>query len=571
MTLKKDKEIEQFNEYISLLAKLKTSIASNNEYLSAEPLTKIYNAIADFTKKDTIAKKEGMDNFKTDTISKVGSPEWKGFVEAAHDFAIQQGEGYPNSGDNCILCQQPLSDDARKLISSYWVFIKSQAEQDAKSALTVLNKLKSTYVGLNFNLLPEESVLTKWLGQLKETLAVITGSLTQQKELAVGIVSDIDAKSVTNRQPYQADTSIIDKLIERVTARVLKLKEEDPTAEIKKIQDEITFYNHKEKLEQYISHIELYVANLQWAGVASKAKSKISRRKITEKEKELSAKYFNEAYVDAFNNECKALNCNVGIDISHTGSAGTSYRQLFLKGLPPVQVLSEGEQKIISLSDFLAEMKLSDITRGIIFDDPVTSLDNERKACIARRVVEETEYRQMVVFTHDLVFVSSLISMCEENGVDYFSHWIQKRGNGPGNVYLNNTPSNDKKYRNSKIPRDLYNLANKENCQPEQQEYFIKSAFAALRTCYEVFVINDLFSNVVTRFNDRVSIDSIDKVCFNDEIASELQVNFGMCCRYMEGHTHSDEYAYNKPTVANLNEEINRYDAIKKKVKDTKK
>ena len=39
----------------------------------------------------------------------------------------------------------------------------------------------------------------------------------------------------------------------------------------------------------------------------------------------------------------------------------------------------------------------------------------------------------------------------------------------------------------------------------------------------------------------------------------------------MEGHTHSDKYAYQKPTLENLNTEINRYNEIRNKIKKSKK
>ena len=50
-----------------------------------------------------------------------------------------------------------------------------------------------------------------------------------------------------------------------------------------------------------------------------------------------------------------------------------------LKGKNPNLVLSEGEQKIIALADFIAEMQLSEVNKGIILDDPVTSLDEKKK------------------------------------------------------------------------------------------------------------------------------------------------------------------------------------------------
>lgn len=574
-TLKKDKEIADLNAYKALLSTLKTSIYDNNKLFTEESLSEIKIAISDCLSKDDAAKVEGIENFKTEKLMNVGSKEWKDFIAAAQDFAKQQigdGEEYPKDDDYCILCQQPLSIEARKLIISYWAFIKSQSEQDAKNAQAVLNTHKNSYKGLKSDLLPEDSVLTKWMleNYKKETIE-INENLQKQKALSEIIISNLTTKTVNGRAAIQIGTDHIDTIVQRIEDSITKLQENDPTADIKKLNDSITYLNHKEKLEQHIIGIEEYVSNLKWASTATKVKGKIPKRKITDKEKELSGKYFNEAYISAFNDECKSLNCEIGIDISHTGSAGTSYRQLFLKGKEPSKILSEGEQKIISLADFLAEMKLSEITCGVIFDDPVTSLDDERKGRIAERIAEESTKNQVVVFTHDLVFVSTLISACCEFKIDHVCHWIEKRDDTPGYVFLNNAPSYEKQYRNSEIPRSHYVEANKADCPPAQREYLIKSAFTELRTCYEVLVINDLFKNVVQRFNERVSVDSLKDVCFVDELVTELLDNFGQCCRYMEGHTHSDKYAYQKPTVENLNTEINRYDAIRTKIKKSKK
>lgn len=574
LTQKKDDEIAKFNQYAQLLIKLKASILKLNSYFTEEFLAKVSLSIKDYLAKEEKARQDGVDNFKTDKIRDVGNPEWKALIEAAQAFALLQNlddTEYPDDGDYCILCQQPLSEEALKLIKSYWTFIKSEAELEAKTAQGVLTKLRAEYAGLDFNLLPEDSILTKWLETVKDWLPSLQNGLAAQKALSVAVLSDIDTKQLHTQPASQIGTEIIDKILGMIEIKIGKLKAEDPSVEIAKLQSSIVFLNHREKLEEHIAGIETYISNLKWASAATKAKGKISRRKVTDKGKELSGKYFNDAYAQAFNDECKALYCSVGVDINHTGGDGTSYRQLFLKGLQPTQILSEGEQKIISLADFLAEMKLSDITRGVIFDDPVTSLDNERKARIALRIIQEAAQKQVVVFTHDLVFVSNLICLCEDMPVDYVCHWIEKRGDIPGYVYLESSPSYEKQYRNAEVPRKHYTSANKADCPPGDRESYIKTGFTALRTCYEVLVINDLFKNVVKRFDERVSVESLKDVCFDDGLVTELLDNFGLCCRHMEGHTHSDQYAYQKPTIENLNVEINRYDEIRGKIKKAKK
>ena len=69
------------------------------------------------------------------------------------------------------------------------------------------------------------------------------------------------------------------------------------------------------------------------------------------------------------------------------------------------EILSEGEQRAIALGSFLAEMHLANHLGGIVFDDPVSSLDHYRRKDVARRLVDEAKIRQVIILTHDTVFL----------------------------------------------------------------------------------------------------------------------------------------------------------------------
>lgn len=49
----------------------------------------------------------------------------------------------------------------------------------------------------------------------------------------------------------------------------------------------------------------------------------------------------------------------------------------------------------------------------IVLDDPVSSLDHRRRQAIARRLVEESKKRPVLIFTHDLVFLLALQHLTE--------------------------------------------------------------------------------------------------------------------------------------------------------------
>lgn len=468
------------------------------------------------------------------------------------------------------MCLQPLSPEETELIKKYRLFLKSQAEQEAKAAQELLDKVSIAYQKLNFTLLLPDNILTKWLEEnYVEEFKKITSYLQTQDLLCKKVLENVRNKTSTALTQYEVPVIEIDALLKTIDEKITEFREKEPTIEIDGLNKKITYLNHKEKLEQHIVSIESYINNLTWSATATKVKSQLTTRKITDKEKELSGKYFNQVYIDTFNNECKELQGNFGIEINHTGSLGTSYRQLKLKSRQPAEVLSEGEQKVISIADFLSEMQLSGINRGIIFDDPVNSLDEERKSIIAKRLAEEALNRQVVIFTHDLVFVSSLIACCEEAKIEVDCHWIEKLDNRPGTVWLKNTPSFEKSYKKAGKAQDYYSAAL--NCGPQEREEKIKNGFGSLRTSYEALVVFDLFEGVVQRFNERVSVDSLTSVFFDENIRNEICDSFFKCCRYMEGHSHSDKYAYLKPSLDNLKEEIQRFTDVKKKLSDLKK
>ena len=97
---------------------------------------------------------------------------------------------------------------------------------------------------------------------------------------------------------------------------------------------------------------------------------------------------------------------NLDVNLVEAGASKgiVSTKLVVSKNSKVTEILSEGEQKVIAIADFLAEMQLSEVNKGIIFDDPVTSLDNDRKKQIAERLAFQATLKQVIIFTHDLVF-----------------------------------------------------------------------------------------------------------------------------------------------------------------------
>lgn len=563
----KNKEIKKLKHLKQQIEIKKEEINSLNTAFSRRALDRVNSLITDYTQKEQKAKADGIQKFDTDKIKGIGTTEWRSFIIAAQQLADIQNKAkkdYPTQDDKCLFCMQDLNRLSKELIENYWSFIKSEAEANLSEANTSIAKAEAFYKKLTFTLFPSNDTLTLWLQENKtELLKKILHELEKQKKLNLTFLNGIKNKEKIVYEEVNINTDWLDNIKQDIDIILVNLETDKEIDQLQQLYDLKKKFEHQEKLKNHFDKLESYF-NKQ-IDLENHNKIQFPKKKITLKEKSLSKKYFNTKYVEKFNQECKNLGADFDIEIQHTGSAAKSYRQLKIKGNSPSVIFSEGEQRVIAIADFFAEMSLSEINKGVIFDDPVTSLDNKRKLEIANRLAEESHKKQVIVFTHDLSFAYNVLSKCKELEGEYSCHWIENiDGMTPGAIYLNNSPSFEKDYKTSGKAQGWLDKAKKSS--PESREEALKNGFAALRTSYESQIVFGLFRGVVQRFNERVSVESLKDVYVTQEIKEEILTSFASCCKFMEGHSHSDSNGYKKPTINDLQNEISQFNAVKKKI-----
>ena len=569
----KDKQIKDLQKIKTQIEKVEENLKTINKYYKQEYLNSISTSIQNCLTKEETAKKEGVENFKTEKIVNVGSKEWKEFIQSAEKFAIKQKENssYPEIGDNCILCQQPISQEQKDLIISYWSFLKSVAEKEAKEAQTVIDNIKSGFQKIPFTQFPEENTLTVWLKEnYEDKLAQFKQTLEKQKELSEQIVLDIETKKVSSYTAIQINTTSITEIITAIDEKIKQFSEDEQSKALTELLKKKTYLAHKEKLEQQFSKIEELYQNLVWVNKANKFDKRHWKKQSTDTEKSLSQKYFNEQYIKTFNQECNYLNASFGIDIDARSSDGKSNRQLFLKGKTPSDILSEGEQKVIAIADFMTETNLSPINKGIVFDDPVNSLDHKRKEDIAKRLVDEADNRQVVIFTHDVVFLKYVEQNClkkygkDEEKVQF--HTVLSNGlNSIGNVEINHSPIRDSIYGNSSIP-NKYLLRAKKETDKDFSLNLIRSGFGALRTCYEAITVTKILGSTVQRFDTLIRVSNIKRIKYDLNLYERISERHSFLHDLIEGHLPAEELNISF-TSDKLETEIKEFDNILEEIK----
>ncbi len=573
------KQISELDKQISDLEGLVSQLKSIKANLGDEVFIAVKQAVNAYLTAESAIKQTSVDQFKSVHFSQTGSDLWQAFTEAAKALADSESnhdQPYPQTGSHCLLCHQPLSEEASELLFRLWSYLESEAQAKLVEAQDVLDVHINTFNELDLEFFNEQTVCYRHLQECDGALIISVTKFIEGygKRRATGL------DALSTKKPASKLSSISDAPISAVEQIVLALKEhtaelgkQDPTEELKKLEQELQELKHRELLKKHLPEIEAYVNQRIWASRASKISCTTTN--ITRKHKEMFNKLVTDQYINLFEKTLDDLKRPLRVKVKSQGKKGKLFKELCLmtdsvtivEKAELDKVLSEGEQRAIAIADFLTEVALDTNSSGIILDDPVTSLDVDWKETIARRLVEESGIRQVIVFTHDLHFLYLIKKFAEDKDVEMATHWV-KRGDHddrPGYVYLNNSPALERDYRKPRKARECLECA--VTLAPEEQELVLRQGFAALRTNYEAFIVFDLFNEVVRRFEEPISFGRLKDVVIDNDIVETVINKCELLSRYLEGHLHSDNYSAQKPTLKSLESEIKAFEDLKNKHK----
>jgi hypothetical protein len=217
----------------------------------------------------------------------------------------------------------------------------------------------------------------------------------------------------------------------------------------------------------------------------------------------------------------------------------------------PSQVLSEGEQKLIALADFLAESALRIIPAPIIFDDPVSSLDYRRIREVAKRIAKLAEERQVIVFTYSIWLTTELLAYFEKN-TDRCKYYSVTDDGGKGIVVPGTHPRWDTVSQTTKQVNEL--IATAKATQGDVREAIVETAYSKIRSWCEVVVETDLLKRVTQRYQPNVMMTMLPQIR-GDRLAPTIEVInpiFEKACRVMDGHSQPLETLSIRPTLDEL-------------------
>lgn len=478
-------------------------------------------AVQTLEEKKRIADTLRAEQIGSQPISATGSDTWKALFQWARHFAMEAGvrqAGEPFvAGDPCPLCQQSLSDDAAKRLAAFDAYLEGRAAQEAKAAYDAVQSRITALRELTFK---SESELTALLGETAahspEAALLVQQAAAFSAQLRVRRNDQVRHLEAGHLQPLSPlPSSPIDglrSLAATLTAQATALRSGDDqtariTARIAKLTSQKQFHA---QIDEAIARRRGLFATCRYKECEAALNTGPLSRLITSLRKELTSpdlKARIEAEIAGF-----ALT-HVPLKFCDESEKGVSFFEVDLatnKKAKKSRVLSEGEQRALSLACFLAETHVAGKRSGIILDDPVTSLDHGRVRRVARRLIEEAaKGRQIIVFTHNLVFYHELMLACTDrtNPVPALSCLIQQGGPGEfGLVSVGDEPWVARKVKDRELTLKSMIDAIPNDLSPTSEDYRRRctSFYAALRETWERAVEELVLNDVVRRFGSDV-------------------------------------------------------------------
>lgn len=529
-----------------------------------------------------------------------GGDEWQKMWVATIDFATLHSEhGSPNEADFsvCPLCQQGLSPEARARLNRFAEFMLGQAQAELAEARKLRDADVESLTELSFDSLitPElTDMVSTYHPEMRESLPDL---LVRMTDLRASLIDDGAPGRAIIRLHQETESSLVSELEAIVAALRESAASERATADALVDTDKTAAAadNLLSRQSDLVVRAGLFNARAEIGAqhdrvvritALNKAKSKCATTNASRKNSELSRAYV-EKVCHQFEVEAAALGLDrVPVELVFDRSArGVSYIKLCLKSAPQVpvaQVLSEGEQRVTAIAGFFADLTESGDNSTLVFDDPVSSLDQEYRVKVARRLLDEAETRQVLVFTHDFSFVQY---MYEEQKIKNLERAAAGTGSLPMISYLHIARAQEgaglattaEQWRHVGIKDRIGRL--NERAQHAAVLYSTgdilgyesraRDIVGSLRDTWEAFVELEFLNNVVTRHDRAVQTSRLKKLTDITE-ADVAAIDLGMTVdsRLMTGHAAPIGDASAMMTPLELEGEIKRFVDFRKAVLD---
>lgn len=567
--------IRQLNLRAGRVKALARHLKEVDAALSAQTVAAVFDARTKVRSKSGEAKRLRAATFPASMLPGTGSEAWTVLWEAARRFSQEQaypGQEFPvlNDGAHCVLCQQDLDHAAGHRLRQFEAFVASTTERELRQARETFTRLRTAFI------------------DLKTTTEVIAETLKEIRIEHEPVADAINAALVTNENRRQsvvlaltededlgADCPALasiahkaDALAEQIEARVETLGTSSTDETRKRLTAEALELRARKLFAQHEPLVLDAIERKKRIAAYELCINDTTTNAITQKSTAVTKTAVTQRLKQSFRDELTPLGFrHVEVELKEAGGAeGVLYHKLILTRAPGVElpkVVSEGEQRCLSIAAFFAELSTADDPSGIVFDDPVSSLDYRWREGVARRLVQEAKTRQVIVFTHDVVFLLLLKQFAEEQAVEQLDQHVRQLSKGAG-VCAEELPwvAMPIKKRIGHLKNE-WQAADKLSRNGHQAAYEKEATYlyGLLREAWERALEEVLLAGVVERFRPGVQTQHIGTIAdITTQDCQTLDVAMTKCSKWLPGHDQAAAARAPVPEPAELKADIEALD-----------
>jgi ABC-type lipoprotein export system ATPase subunit len=517
-------------------------------------------------------------------ISGTGEEAWKSLFEAARRFSTEIAYAdkpfpYVGAGARCPLCQQILDQEVAKRMQRFEDFVKQDTAKAAAARRAQRTKAEQriSSASLEFGL---DVATAEELKQLNAILFQAAQDFEKKIEARrTWILASLKTHRWVDAPMLDGDPRAeLKSLSINIFAQATDLEKASNEEQKKLLEAERTELRARTALSLRLKALLDIIDRMQIKAKLVNCKNDLKTKAISDKAKEFANQAVTAALKNALDTEFKAIGVgHIKTKLNQRVDQGKMMHKLILD-LPAAkkldEILSEGEQRAIAIGSFLAELHLAGHKGGIAFDDPVSSLDHHRRMDVARRLVEEATVRQVIILTHDTVFLSELRVEIERQNVPHLIHYLEWRDGFSGCISAG-LPWEHKSYEDrvdklEKVQRDMNK--NWPVYPNEDDRARMTGQYSLLRATIERAVQDIVLNGVVRRYDQYVRVENLKGLVGLEKVEhDEILRLYRVCHDVVNAHDPSSAKNAPVPSAQQLGKDI---EALKKtvfQIKDKRK
>ena len=444
---KKAKDIRQKNTYLEQII---TTTKNLLDSFSDENYKKINQLKNDYATAKETDKVIADKTFKQSALNCVGSETWKQLWWYAREYSEKEAyknQTFPVTSNDalCVLCHQKLDENAKNRLKSFDDFIKGKTQKAVDESKKSLDDTIKKLPDIDTKGALKTKLDASEMQTNNNYLINLYIDLENRKKEFINYDTQSELRPLPTIEVWLKETEKI--IIHR--ENTAQQYEADAVSNNKE-----SLENNKKELEckkwfsQHLNSIKQEIENLECIKIFNSAKNLTNTTAISKYKSKLSEELITQEFVNRFNAELRKLKAEkIKVEIFKSKTEkGKALHQIRLKGIisknkdiKPKNILSEGENRIVALSVFLADVTVNNSSAPFIFDDPISSLDQTFEEAVASRLVQLSKKRQVVVFTHRLSMLSLIEDLSKKANVDINKLAVIKEywGTGePGDIPL---------------------------------------------------------------------------------------------------------------------------------------